>query len=374
MTNADPLEGGTWLELHPARIATDGTVPELSATAYTIDPNAPNAPCDAGTPIPGVTFSAQACLPGTGTGTCPELMNFASVAVQQSFVMPNPYDVSPSIWTPPPASPPGLNGHFSFCVHTDLLLDFTGGSGLDEVSYIDTYYVVEVDYTSGFTVNVATFDRNPGNVEKLFDGFRVKPYVCDDGNGGGVRNSELFGSDYLVGENVRLCIAPQPEFENFQVVSFNDVTCTASDGQTTRDVIVAGDPDPLTTIDPSDSVILALETVVTEDFTDAGNNFTCSGTVEMAPLGARRMLQEEGEAEKIVTGSFKVEVTIAQKGLSTGAIVGIVVAAFAVFLVLLLVLYRRGCFDKKKNTNKPPKTVMVEESSETTGSDKGDDV
>jgi hypothetical protein len=338
VTNADPLEGGTWLELHPLRVpdlANNPTdVPELSAKAYTIDD--PNLPCDAGTLIPGVTFTAEACDP-PGSGTCPELMNPTSVPVKQTFVMQDPYAVSPSIWTPPAG--PGQNGQFAFCVHTDLLLDFTGDSILDEVSYLDTYYVVEVDYTSGFTVNVATFARNPGNVQKLFDGFQVTPYVCDDGNGGGVLNQELFGSDYLVGENVRLCIAPElPQFANFEVVSFNDVTCSNA-GQT-REVISSGSPDVLTTIDNSAPPVLAFETVVTEGFTDGGFSFDCTGTVEMAP-SRRRMLQEGEEAE-IVTGSFKNELTIAQEGLSTGAIVGIVVAAFAVFLFLFLVLYRRG--------------------------------
>jgi hypothetical protein len=98
----------------------------------------------------------------------------------------------------------------------------------------------------------------------------------------------------------------------------------------------------------------------------------------MAPGASRRVLQDGSEEalalipdeEENLTGTFKVTVTFLppeQNGLSTGALVGIVMGAFAVFLVALLILYRRGCFDKKNKKHKLPKTVTVEEASDASG-------
>jgi len=129
VTNVDPLEGGTWVELHPDRVQS-GAVPELTATVHALPPVGQR--CDQGALISGATFTATPCT----TGSCPELMNAPSVAVLQEFSIPDPYNQG--IWTTP--GPGSNDGQFQFCVHTILEHDYDGDGVLEEVSYFDTYY------------------------------------------------------------------------------------------------------------------------------------------------------------------------------------------------------------------------------------------
>mmetsp|Transcript_57243 Transcript_57243/g.139568 ORF Transcript_57243/g.139568 Transcript_57243/m.139568 type:complete len:644 (-) Transcript_57243:597-2528(-) len=384
VTSTDPIEASLWLELHEDRIPDLGNV--LTGEIYL--PDGPT--CKDGTPVDTALFAATACPEGStlpNGSPCPEAQN-EGVPVLQSLVIPDPFNF-PNLFIAPS---PGFNdGQFQFCVHSELVLDYERRAlqdGIpDSVSFFDTYYVIEVDFTTGFQLNLATFERNPPNIGAVFDDFNADPFLCEDGNiPGTVPNSpiaEPAGS--LVGESFRVCIAP--EDPNLQVVSFNDVTC-ANDAQS-RTVIASGivpAPEvPLTGIVGTDTNgVLAFDSTVTTGFAVGGlgtpgseGQFSCSGTVELGIARRRaRQLQEAGEdVPENLTGSFNVVLTVVSpdEGLSTGAIVGIAMSGF-VILVALVILYRRGCFNKKKTTTSPPKTVTTgEENSETSGSGSGND-
>jgi hypothetical protein len=275
---------------------------------------------------------------------------------------------------------------------------------------------VLVDYETDFIVCVSAQERRPEHVSELFDGFNVKAFTCDDGLPNIDDLNDPVVPFYRVGETYRICIEPDTDFiADYNVVGFrSDVICTNPKGQ--RVVIRNNDEvfDDLTKIDRSKAVqtatnlksILAFEDTVTDNFVldtatgeRASGTFNCQGSVLMYPkvLGlptdlislppappgtpptpvtppvgdSVRRLQEGETLPDAVTGTFKLEITIVEdEKLSTGAIVGISMAGFAAFLVVLLVtlfiMHRRGCFDKRKNS-KPPKTIDVEESSETSG-------
>ncbi|KAG7345848.1 hypothetical protein IV203_004915 [Nitzschia inconspicua] len=343
ITMFDPIVGSHWLELHESQ--------------YT------NIPC-------------------TGS-ECPETQN-NGVMVKQEFTIPDPYNVMPNIYTAPP--PNGGYATFSFCIHSELVFDYNKNTPhVDTVSYFDTYYNVLVDYEADMIVCVAASERNPGQVDDLFDGFRVEAYTCHDGDPvPGDKNDPVLPY-YLVGETYRICVKPIAEFaEAYDVVEFSgDIKCYNDAG--TRLVIDNGTvvyPE-LSSIDDTDIheplSILAFTDTVTDNFLPPNSGgeevFRCEGPVKLAPkaLAGRRL--QEGEAipdDELLTGTFNIQLTITQPGkLSTGAIVGISIAGFAAFLVALLILYRRGCFDKRNNNhkNQPSKTVTVEESSETSGDD-----
>lgn len=395
--NVDPVEGGLWLELHPDRIpgtAPQDDIPDLFQQIYTVDPLNPDQPCDAGTPV-DATFVEYACIPNTDPleFDCPEAMS-EGIPVRQSFTIENAFDDATGISFED-------DSQLRFCVHNELKINFLNGEKeedgdeMDSVSYFSTYFVIEVDFTAKFMLGVSTFERNPGNVEDLFDDFNVVPYLCEDGNIPGTTEFAPIEDTFLVGENFRICVRPGDVFaDTFKVASFIGVICETDDaelgngieGQSRMlimDGSVTGDEDPLTEIvDPplgsTYERVLAFESTVTTGLVEGQFNgpngegtFKCKGSVILEPFGGRRALQEGGEP---LTGTFNVEITVIKPstGLSTGAIVGIAVGALAIFLVVLLILYRRGCFDKKKR-DAHPKTVTVEEASETTGSKDGED-
>ena len=84
-------------------------------------------------------------------------------------------------------------------------------------------------------VKVAALERKPGEIETIFDDFRVKKYLCVDGNVDYVKlnnpvgpfdpNDPLFPDsdpethEYFVGGNFRICIGPDDEFENSEIVA-----------------------------------------------------------------------------------------------------------------------------------------------------------
>jgi hypothetical protein len=247
---------------------------------------------------------------------------------------------------------------------------------------------VLVDYKAEFIVCVAALERNPGNVDQLFDGFRVEAYTCHDGDPNPNEKNKPVVPYYRVGESYRICIKPTDEFEDtYNVVNFTGKVTCSNDYDSRVIITELGNvmDAALTAIDNSSSIvgngltsILAFNDTITDNFLPAMSGgqaiFKCEGPVKIQPkvLSSRRL--QEGETipdDETLTGTFSIELTIQQPGkLSTGAIVGISIAALGVFLtvllVALLIMYRRGCFDKRSN-NKPPKTVNVEESSETSG-------
>lgn len=262
---------------------------------------------------------------------------------------------------------------------------------------------MEVDFTSEeWEQTVHALERNPANVDDLFNRFRVEPYLCGDDNefplnepyDVSLPDPANIADEFLVGENFRICVKPlddDPNFGNFEITAFNNVICEGIPVVVTdlpaqsRLVIANGAPAPseveLTNVFYAPPVVsdrqakpreIAFESVVTSGFAEDGK-FLCHGTVELAPKSSRRMLQDgrslqDGVNPNAVTGAFTVQLTVVKPGLSTGAIIGISVAVAVVFFLVVFILYRRGCFAKRKTgRDKPPKTVSIDENSETTG-------
>ena len=83
-----------------------------------------------------------------------------------------------------------------------------------------------------------------------------------------------------------------------------------------------------------------------------------------------RALEEGGAAPEFATSGTTVvqvhgDLTFEKESLSTAAIAGIAAGASVIFLLVVFVMCRQGCFEDKRQKNKPPKTVAIEDGSET---------
>lgn len=375
-----PFEAAVFLELHPGQYV-EPEFPYLHGEVYTVGTD-PEEPCNSGTLVGGVVFTPTLC-------TDCDAQN-EGIIVEHGFTIESPFafnmdpDMTPIIWYPD-------DNEIRFCVHSTLKLDYNDKHPeVETVSYFDSFFVIKLDFTAEFMVGLKTFERNPENIEDLFDDFNAVGYLCEDGAIPDTTPFAPLDEVFLVGEKFQICVVPGDEYaDDFKVVKWIDLNCV-NEGEN-RMLIMTGDviePDILTEIVPPPddgdyTHALAVRSTITakwigEPSVNGQNTVKCTGSVELGPKGNDRRALQEGEEElEPVTGVIQVEITLIQppkEGLSVGAIVGISVGALAIFIVVLFILYRRGCFDKKKKRKHHPKTISVDESSETTGSKDGENL
>jgi len=186
-----------------------------------------------------------------------------------------------------------------FCIRVATKMDIAGDGKLEDIGFSDTIISLEVYTIAEF----ATFSDVRVDIEGLpgsnakADVSEVVPivsFLCDD-------NKEAIGNDtsYKIGQDFRLCVAPQDNFESaanrylqednifaarvgakYNVTKFENIQC--SNNGESLDLVTDGSPNSLTVVDsiPNSVGALSFLSVVTANYFEANeNSFTCVGDV-----------------------------------------------------------------------------------------------
>jgi hypothetical protein len=180
------------------------------------------------------------------------------------------------------------------CTRVEYKVDYKGVSAAssivdnikDSISILDINYKINVDLTADFSTfdntGVGIIYKNSPTILEIdvLAEVTVEAYLCGLDNVLVSDNTVKF----TLGQDFRICVKPVvDDTYNYYVTGFESITC--SNNGETRQLVVDGNTDVLTTIDdePTGDGSLGFSSVVTSGFfTPEDNDFKCNGDVQLS--------------------------------------------------------------------------------------------
>jgi hypothetical protein len=187
---------------------------------------------------------------------------------------------------------PGIgekDGQIDVCVRMALKGDYKGDEAEENISFIDTFFIVDVDLTANFEsfsgTSVQIYSNQATDLETdVTATVDVEAYLCDSDN-----KKDTDKVKFTDGQDFRICVKPaNDDIYKYYVEKYESITCS-NDGET-RQIVADGNADALTTIDgsPAADGSLGFTSVVTSGFLTPKNavlaDFKCSGDVSLSAV------------------------------------------------------------------------------------------
>lgn len=153
----------------------------------------------------------------------------------------------------------------------------------DYVSFVDTKFLIDVDFSSNFATysgeDVQIFSRSSTELEtEVSDVISVEAYLCDDTK---ARYTEEI--EFTEGQDFRICVNVIEEESVYVPSKFVEVTC--SNNAEERFIVVDEAPDVLTSVDSqaNNEGVLSFQSTVTSNFLEENEgSFGCNGVLDIS--------------------------------------------------------------------------------------------